>query len=118
VLHAVHLVLGQPVPIGNIRAHMCANGHAACWHMEHLLIYFFMHKKGDPRSIDTKHALDGHVSLFLRYEMCIAWAHLPSPKIRDARAIVPSRLPMELWCLSAAMLSRVFDLVFCKDTIQ
>jgi hypothetical protein len=30
------------------------------------------------------------------------------------RAITPGRLPVELWCLSAAMLSRVLDLVFCK----
>jgi hypothetical protein len=34
------------------------------------------------------------------------------------RAITPGRLPVELWCLSAAMLLRVFDLVFCKDIIQ
>jgi hypothetical protein len=27
---------------------------------------------------------------------------------------MPDRLPMELWCLSAIMLPRVFDLVFCK----
>jgi hypothetical protein len=30
------------------------------------------------------------------------------------RAITPGRLPMKLWCLSVAMLSRVLDLVFCK----
>jgi hypothetical protein len=30
------------------------------------------------------------------------------------RAITPGRLPVVLWCLSAAMLSRVLDLVFCK----
>jgi hypothetical protein len=30
------------------------------------------------------------------------------------RVIATGRLPVELWCLSAAMLSRVFDLVFCK----
>jgi hypothetical protein len=29
-------------------------------------------------------------------------------------AITPGRLSVELWCLSAAMLSRVLDLVFCK----
>jgi hypothetical protein len=34
------------------------------------------------------------------------------------RAITPGRLPVELWCLSAAMLPRVFDLVFCKDIIR
>jgi hypothetical protein len=28
--------------------------------------------------------------------------------------ITPSRLPVELWCRSAAVSSRVFDLVFCK----
>jgi hypothetical protein len=28
--------------------------------------------------------------------------------------ITPDRLPVELWCLSTMMLSRVFDLVFCK----
>jgi hypothetical protein len=28
--------------------------------------------------------------------------------------IAPDRLPVQLWCLSAAMLPRVFDLVFCK----
>jgi MFS-type transporter involved in bile tolerance (Atg22 family) len=33
------------------------------------------------------------------------------------RAITPGRLPVELCCLSAAMLPRVFDLVFCKDII-
>jgi hypothetical protein len=31
----------------------------------------------------------------------------------SSRAITPGRLPME-WCLSAAMLSRVLDLFFCK----
>jgi hypothetical protein len=30
------------------------------------------------------------------------------------RAITPGRLLVELWCLSAAMLSRVLNLVFCK----
>jgi hypothetical protein len=30
------------------------------------------------------------------------------------RAIAPGRLPMELWCRSATILSKVFDLVFCK----
>jgi hypothetical protein len=30
------------------------------------------------------------------------------------RAITPGRLPMELWCLFTAMLSRVLNLVFCK----
>jgi hypothetical protein len=30
------------------------------------------------------------------------------------RAITPDRLPLVLWCLSATMLLRVFDLVFCK----
>jgi hypothetical protein len=30
------------------------------------------------------------------------------------RAITPGRLPVELWCLSIAMLSRVLDLIFCK----
>jgi hypothetical protein len=34
------------------------------------------------------------------------------------RAIAPGRLPVELWCLFDAMLSRVFDLVFCKDIIR
>jgi hypothetical protein len=34
------------------------------------------------------------------------------------RAITPGRLPVKLWSLSAAMLSRVFDLVFCKDIIR
>jgi hypothetical protein len=28
--------------------------------------------------------------------------------------ITPGRLPMELWCLSTVVSSRVFDLVFCK----
>jgi hypothetical protein len=31
--------------------------------------------------------------------------------------IVTDRLPVELWCLSAAILLRVFDLVFYKDII-
>jgi hypothetical protein len=30
------------------------------------------------------------------------------------RAIATGRLPVELWCLSAAMLPRVFGIVFCK----
>jgi hypothetical protein len=30
------------------------------------------------------------------------------------RAIAPGRLPVALWCLSTAVSSRVFDLVFCK----
>jgi hypothetical protein len=30
------------------------------------------------------------------------------------RAITPGRLPVELWCRSAAVSSRVFTLVFCK----
>jgi hypothetical protein len=30
------------------------------------------------------------------------------------RAIVTGQLPVELWYLSAVLLSRVFDLVFCK----
>jgi hypothetical protein len=35
--------------------------------------------------------------------------------IRNSRrAITPGQLPVELWCLSTAMLSRVLDLVFCK----
>jgi hypothetical protein len=34
------------------------------------------------------------------------------------RAITPGRLPVELWWLSATMLSRVFDLVFGKDIIR
>jgi hypothetical protein len=34
------------------------------------------------------------------------------------QVITPSRLLVELWSLSAAMLPRVFDLVFCKDIIQ
>jgi hypothetical protein len=34
------------------------------------------------------------------------------------RAITPGRLPVELWCLSAAMFLRVFDFVFCKDIIR
>jgi hypothetical protein len=39
--------------------------------------------------------------------------------MRSSRqAITPGRLPVELWCLSAAMLPRVFDLVFCKDIIR
>jgi hypothetical protein len=39
--------------------------------------------------------------------------------IRSSRqAITPSRLPVELWCLSAAMLLRVFNIVFCKDIIR
>jgi hypothetical protein len=29
------------------------------------------------------------------------------------RTITPGRLPVVLWCFSAAMLSRVLDLVFC-----
>jgi hypothetical protein len=29
-------------------------------------------------------------------------------------AIITGQLPVELWCLSASMLVRVFDLVFCK----
>jgi hypothetical protein len=33
------------------------------------------------------------------------------------RAITPSRLPVVLCCLSVVILSRVFDLVFCKDII-
>jgi hypothetical protein len=32
--------------------------------------------------------------------------------------IAPDRLSVVLWCLSATMLPRVFDLVFCKDIIQ
>jgi hypothetical protein len=34
------------------------------------------------------------------------------------RSITPSRLSVVLWCLFVVMLSRVFDLVFCKDIIQ
>jgi hypothetical protein len=34
------------------------------------------------------------------------------------RVITPGRLHVVLWCLSAAMLPRVFDLVFCKDIIR
>jgi hypothetical protein len=35
--------------------------------------------------------------------------------MRSSRlAITPGRLPMELWSRSAAILSRAFDLVFCK----
>jgi hypothetical protein len=34
------------------------------------------------------------------------------------RAITPGQLPVVLWCLSTAMLPRVFDLVFCKDIIR
>jgi hypothetical protein len=30
------------------------------------------------------------VSILLRYETCVAWAHLPSPKIRDVRFMGPS----------------------------
>jgi hypothetical protein len=30
------------------------------------------------------------------------------------REITPGRLAVELWCRSAAVSSRVFDLVFCK----
>jgi hypothetical protein len=30
----------------------------------------------------------------------------------------PGQLPVDLCCLSVAMLPRVFDLVFCKDIIQ
>jgi hypothetical protein len=33
------------------------------------------------------------------------------------RAITPDRLLVVLWCLSAAMLSRVLDLVFCKTLL-
>jgi hypothetical protein len=32
----------------------------------------------------------------------------------SSRVIAPSRLPVELWCLSAAMLLKVFNLVFVK----
>jgi hypothetical protein len=35
-----------------------------------------------------------------------------------SRAITPGRFPVELWCLSTAMLPRVFNLVFCKDIIR
>jgi hypothetical protein len=34
------------------------------------------------------------------------------------RAITSSQLSVVLWCLFVVMLSRVFDLVFCKDIIQ
>jgi hypothetical protein len=34
------------------------------------------------------------------------------------RAIALGRLHVVLWCLFAAMLPRVFDLVFCKDIIR
>jgi hypothetical protein len=37
---------------------------------------------------------------------------------RSRRAITIGRLLVKLWCLSAAMLMRVFDLVFCKDIIR
>jgi hypothetical protein len=30
------------------------------------------------------------------------------------RAITPGRLPVQLWCRSTTVSSRVFDLVFCK----
>jgi hypothetical protein len=33
------------------------------------------------------------------------------------RAIAIGRLLVELWCISGAMLLRVFDLVFCKNII-
>jgi hypothetical protein len=34
------------------------------------------------------------------------------------QAIDLGRLSVVLWCLSAAMLLRVFDVVFCKDIIR
>jgi hypothetical protein len=39
---------------------------------------------------------------------------LYSLMMSSRRAITHGRLLVELWCLSAAMLSRVLDLVFCK----
>jgi hypothetical protein len=32
--------------------------------------------------------------------------------------ITPGRLPVELWCLSAAMLLIMLDLVFCKTLVM
>jgi hypothetical protein len=43
---------------------------------------------------------------------------LDSSRRISRRAITLGRLPVKLWSLSAAMLPRVFDLVFCKDIIQ
>ncbi len=53
--------------------------------------------------------------LNLAYLLLRSWRRLWSTSIWcSRRAIATGRLPVELWCLSATMLPRVFDLVFCK----
>jgi hypothetical protein len=90
--------------------HLCLQSYTSFTLILPLYIIYFLHL------LSTNHKCNqlcyfSHTTQTCYSELKKIWSTL---KWCSRQAIAPDQLPVELWCLFAAMLPKVFDLVFCK----